>query len=208
MAKKISDKVLAERLRSKDQESVVKAFELQKIYNRILRRRSSKNADAFIKTATYPHFIRLVKFAKDVNIPDIEYYLRIMATSKRNPTTWTSDRSYRIFLEKMNSSVSAYNSISISARELQKLAEKLSMTVPELVEEMDIGEMLQMVRQRRLSPWLILQSPAFKMKVAQADEGMQQTTSKIIDPTYWTVIMSQNSDAIILARKVVESLGI
>jgi len=206
--KKISDKVLAERLRTKDNEEVIKAFEYQKIYSRVQRRRPTKDIDSFIRTATYPHFIRLLKFAKAVNIPDIEYYLRTMIRSKRSPTTWTTDKSYRIFLERMNSSTSALKSIGISATELQSMASKLSIPVSELVDFMTIEEVLQLVRQRRLSPWLILQSPSFKKKISTSDEGMQQTTTKIIDPTYWTIIMAQNTEAVLLARKVVKALGI
>lgn len=205
---KISDKVLAARLQEKDDETVIKAFELQKSYSRMQRRRQTRTMDDFIRTANYPHFIRLIKFSKDVNLPDVEYYLKLMLSAKRSPTTWTSDRSYRVFLEKMNASTSAFRSIDISAKELQSLARKLSMSVSGLVDAMTIGDMLQMVRQRRLSPWLILQSSAFSLMIAQADEGMQQTATKIIDPTYWTVIMSQNSDAVLLARKVVKALGI
>ena len=206
--KKISDKVIAQRIREKNNKETVAAFEAQQSYNRLKHRRGSKDVDNFLRTPTYPHFIRLIRFAKEVNLPDIEYYLKIMIASQRQPTTWCSDKSYRIFLQQMNSSIAATEAIRISAKELQDLSERLDLSVREMVELMEVPEILQLVRQRRLSPWIIFNSELLKKKFEDADEGMQKTASGIMDPNYWTVIMQQNGKAVLLAKKVNEALEI
>lgn len=206
--KKVSDKTIARRIREKNNQEVVAAWEAQKTYSKLMHRRSSKDVDSFIKTPTYPHFIKLIRFAKEVNLPDLSLYLKIMITSKRPATTWCHDKSYRIFLQQMNSSVSAIKSIEISARELQNLADKLDLPVRKMIELMQVTEILQLVRQRRLSPWLIFHSKTLKQKFAELDAGMQKTASGVMDPTYWTIVMQQNGKAVILAKKVNELLGI
>jgi len=77
-----------------------------------------------------------------------------------------------------------------------------------MIELMQVTEILQLVRQRRLSPWLIFHSKILKQKFAELDAGMQKTASGVMDPTYWTIIMQQNGKAVILAKKVNELLGI
>jgi len=108
----------------------------------------------------------------------------------------------------MNSSIAATEAIRISAKELQDLSERLDLSVREMVELMEVPEILQLVRQRRLSPWIIFNSELLKKKFEDADEGMQKTASGIMDPNYWTVIMQQNGKAVLLAKKVNETLEI
>ena len=206
--KKISDEVLAKRIREKNNEEVIAAFEAHRTYNRLLHRRGCKNVDNFLQAASYPHFIKLVRFAKEVHLPDIEYYLKLMIASRRPPTTWCSDKSYRVFLQQMNSSTSAMKAIETSAHELQKMANKLDMSVKETVQLMEVPEILQLVRQRRLSPWLIFHSSVLKQKFTNLDEGMQKTATKVMDPNYWTVVMQQNGKAVLLAQKVNKELEI
>jgi hypothetical protein len=206
--KKISDKVIAQRIREKNNQETIAAFEAQKAYHRLRHHRGCKNVDNFLRTPSYPHFIRLIRFSKEVNLPDIEYYLKLMIASKRQPTTWCSDKSYRVFLQQINSSMAATDAIKMSAKELQDLSEKLDLSVREMVELMEVPEILQLVRQRRLSPWLIFNSDLLKKKFEALDEGMQKTATGIMDPNYWTVIMQQNGKAVLLAKKVNETLEI
>lgn len=204
----VSDKTLAKRLREKNEADVLAAFELQKTYNRLVRRRGCKNPDTFIASVNYPYFIKLIRFARDVKMPDIELYLKVMIKNDVKPGGWTHDRSYRLFLQKMDSVDEAIHSISVSAKELQDLAEKLDIGTEELFRLMTISEILQMVRQRRLSPWLLMQSKAFKNKLISADANMQDVSAKLIDPTYWTITMNQNNRAVLLAKQVCKQLGI
>ena len=83
--KPVSDSTYAQRLRELNEVEVLAAFEAQKTYNRMMHRRGSKNLDSFVKTATYTHFIKLIRFAKEVNLPDIELYIKLMVSAKRNP---------------------------------------------------------------------------------------------------------------------------
>jgi hypothetical protein len=206
--RKISDKVIAKRIREKNNQETVAAFEAQEVYNRLRHRRGCKNVDNFLRAASYPHFIRLIRFAKEVNLPDLEYYLKLMIAARRQPTTWCSDKSYRIFLQQINSAMAASEAIKISAKELQDLAEKLDLSVREMMKLMEIPEVLQFVRQRRLSPWIIFNSALLREKFENLDEGMQKTATGIMDPNYWTVIMQQNGKAVLLAKKVNETLEI
>jgi len=206
--KPVSDSTYAQRLRESNEIEVLAAFEAQKSYNRMIHRRGSKDVDKFIKTATYTHFIKLIRFAKEVHLPDIELYIKLMVNSKRQPNTWCNDRSYRVFLQQMNTSTNATDAIRLSAQELQDIAEKLNVSVQEAVDLMTIQEMLQMVRQRRISPWIVLNSKAFIEKIFGADASDRDAVSKVIDPDYWTIVMAQNRKAIQFSKQVCSMLEI
>jgi hypothetical protein len=206
--KSVSDTTLAKRIRETTEREVLAAFEAQKVYNREMHRRGAKDPDTFIKTTSFTHFINLIRFAHEVHLPDIELYIKTMVAAKRSPNTWSSDRSYRVFLQKMNTSTNASDAIRISAKELQDLADALETTVTELVRDMAVSEMLQLIRQRRISPWLVLNCRSFKKKIMESDVSEQDLISRVIDPDYWTIIMAQNRRAIQLAKQVCEILEI
>lgn len=208
MARQISQKVLAKRIRETAREDVVAAFELQSTYSSILKRRGCKSEDSFLRSANFPHFVKLIRFARETHVPDLPLYLKIMVASERRPNTWTSDHSYRIFLETMNSKAASIQMIDISAKTIQTLAGKNEMTSPVYVFLMDVNEMLQLVRQRRLSPWVILNSDLFKRKIQAATPEEKEVIARLIDPDYWVVAMKSDGAALLLARKVSGALEI
>ncbi len=208
MTRQISKQVLAKRIRETAQEDVVAAFELQATYASIMKRRGCKSEDSFLRSASFPHFVKLCRFGREVHIPDLALYLKIMVAADRRPNTWISDRSYRIFLETMNSQTAATEMIEISAKTIQSLAEKNEMRVPAYVLLMGIGEMLQLMRQRRLSPWIILNSNLFKRKIQEATPEEKEIIAKLIDADYWTIAMRDNGSALSLARRASEALEI
>jgi len=208
MTRQISQRVLAKRIRETAKEDVVAAFELQSSYSSILKRRGCKSEDSFLRSANFPHFVKLSRFGREVHIPNLSLYLKIMVAANRRPNTWTNDHSYRIFLETMNSQTAANEMIEISAKTIQSLAEKNEMRVPVYVLLMGVGEMLQLIRQRRLSPWIVLNSDLFKRKIQESTPEEKEVIAKLIDADYWTVIMKDNGSALALARRASEALEI
>lgn len=208
MTRQISQKVLAKRIRETAKEDVVAAFELQSTYSSILKRRGCKSEDSFLRSAGFPHFVKLIRFARETHVPDLPLYLKIMVAAERRPNTWINDHSYRIFLETMNSQAASTEMIDISAKTIQALAEKNEMRVPVYVLLMDVGEMLQLIRQRRLSPWVVLNSDLFKRKIQGATPEEKEVIARLIDADYWVVTMKNDGTALFLARKVSEALEI
>lgn len=206
--KTVSDATYAQRLRESNEYEVLAAFEAQKYYNRMMHRRGSTDIDKFVKTATYTHFVKLIRFSKEVHLPDLELYIKLMVDSKRSPNTWCTDRSYRVFLQKMNTSTNATDAIRLSAKELQDFSEKAELPVKEIVSLMAMPDVLQMIRQRRISPWIILNSRLFAQKISESDASQRDALSKIVDPDYWTIVMAQNRKAIKFAKDVCSALEI
>ena len=202
MTRQISKQVLAKRIRETAREDVVAAFELQATYASILKRRGCKSEDSFLRSASFPHFVKLIRFGRETHVPDLVLYLKIMVAAERRPNTWINDHSYRLFLEIMNSQAAAPDMIEISAKTIQALAEKNEMGVPAYVLLMGVGEMLQLMRQRRLSPWIILNSDLFKRKIQESTPEEKEVIARLIDADYWTITMRDNGSALSLARRV------
>ena len=64
------------------------------------------------------------------------------------------------------------------------------------------------MRQRRLSPWIILNSNLFKRKIQEATPEEKEVIARLIDADYWVVTMKSDGTALFLARKVSEALEI
>ena len=181
--------VYAKRLREikKDEHTALSAFEIAKTYHQIRGYKQPADMASFAGTKNFPHYMRLAKMFKEVGVPDIELYLRAMIHFNKAHTTWTTNHSYKCFLEYMDDRIGAEEAVNESVGELQYYAAKLEMTIPDLINFMTLSEITTLVYQRKLSPWFVLNSKLIKSKVNKASEAEQTAFINAIDADDWQI---------------------
>jgi hypothetical protein len=164
---------------------------------------------SFLHSKFFNAFIRFAKFVKEVRIPDPELYIRFMIELDNPPVLFTSDQIYSAFLQHMDRKVSAAKNAQITTDTLFNIAEDAGVDVSKVFDIIDPNDLIQLLRQRRVSPWLLLHSDKFKKFYASnLTEDQRIVMKRLIRPEYWAVKLKEKPENVDLMKQMVGELGI
>ena len=126
-----------------------------------------------------------------------------------SPTIWTNDQVYAMYLEFLDRQCDPHQMAQITINTLFEVCEAAECDVSELFDVLTANEVIHLLRQRRLSPWVLLLSPRFVEfygKKVSSEERM--AIESIIRPSYWKTKFSKNPDTVKQMRKYVAELGL
>lgn len=164
---------------------------------------------SFLHSKYYGAFMRFSKFVKDVRIPDPELYIRLMNELNIPPAMWTSDLIYVRFIEHMDKRVPAIKNAKITIETLFNIAEDNGVDIAEVFDVIDPNDVIQLLRQRKLSPWFLLRSSKFKnMLKTRMSRDQLIVLETIIRPKVWAENLKNNGDGIKSIDAFVEALSL
>lgn len=163
---------------------------------------------SFLHSKFYQPFMRFAKFAKQVRIPDPDLYIAQMVNLDMQPMLWTNDQVYVAFLEYMDRKVPANKNAQITINTLFDFAAGLGCEIGDVFSHIDANEVIQLIRQRKLSPWILLQSDKFKQFYAKLSNDQKIVLGTIIRPNYWTEKLNNNLDTVEQMKKFVKELNL
>lgn len=164
---------------------------------------------AFLHSKFYGSFIRFAEFVQRSKIPDPDMYISLMVDIDMAPAMWTSDPVYALFIEHLDKKISPSKHAQITINTLFTIAENAQCDVSEVFNTLQPNDMIQLLRQRKLSPWLLLQSKKFKIflttKLTKEQRIILET---IVRPHIWQDKLKKNQQHVIAMRKYVQELNL
>jgi hypothetical protein len=167
------------------------------------------NPDGFKTSKYFTAFLKFVKFVKAAHIPDTQAYIDLMVKEKIEPIYWTRDVVYGKYLEYVTRKLPTEKLIEITVKTIFDIADAGEVTESEIFDVVTPNDVIQLLHQRRISPWILLNSKKF------ADFFMNKTTTEervilesIINPEYWTKRFKSYPKDLELAKKCVSALEI
>jgi len=152
-----------------------------KAYRRIVPKSS-----AFLHSKFYNSFMRFSHFTRKVHLPDAEMFIWLMRDKDISPTIWTNDQVYALYLEFMDRKAPPLKQAEITINTLFDLAHERECEVTDIFDHLEPNEVIQLLRQRRLSPWILLNSNKFKQFFVDCVSTEERIIMEsIIRPTYW-----------------------
>lgn len=149
-------------------------------------KKMAHNANAFLHSKFYNSFIKFAEFVKTVRMPEPDLFIALMTERDIAPTIWTSDQVYALYLEYMDKKISPQKHAEITINTLFDHAEKAEVGVESVFDTLTAHDVIQMLRERRLSPWILLNCPSFtrffKEKTTPEERIVMES---IIRPVYW-----------------------
>jgi len=153
-----------------------------KAYNKM-----AHNANAFLHSQYYNSFIRFAEFIKQVRMPDPNIFIALMKDRDISPTIWTNDQVYALYLEHMDKKIDPLKHAEITINTLFDAADLNDVEIEDVLDTLSPHDIIQMLRERRISPWILLNSPKFtkffKEKTSAEDRIIMES---IIRPAYWS----------------------
>jgi hypothetical protein len=167
------------------------------------------SAKAFLHSKFYSAFMRFAQFVKDVRIPDPEMYIKFMNDLDIPPVMFTADQVYTAFLEYMDKRVPAVKNAKITIDTLFGYAEDNHVDISDIFDYIDPNDVILLIRQRKLSPWLLLRSPKFtKMYQTRMTRDQRIILETIIRPNVWREKMKKHPEDVKKIENFVEALGL
>lgn len=88
------------------------------------------------------------------------------------------------------------------------IADHNNIDVSEIFNVLTVYEVLQLIRERRFSPWILLTSNKFKKFVQSCIPEEQSLFEDLIRPAYWKVKFGKDPTSVTLMKQLVQELNI
>jgi len=167
------------------------------------------DSNTFKKSKFFSSFYKFTKFSQQSHLPDIKLYINLMVTHKIDPINWTKDAAYRKYLDYITYKLSPHEQIKISVKTLLDEAIKLNIDVSKIFDVLMPSEVIQLLYQRRLSPWLLLHSKKFTdFYLTKASSEQQITMQALINPEMWGKRFKKSPQNIKIVKEYINELGL
>lgn len=166
-------------------------------------------AKSFLHSKFYNAFMRFAKFCKDVRMPDAEMYIHYMIKIDVPPSMFTNNEIYASFIQEMDKNIPALQNAKITINTLFNVAEDLGCGVNEVFDKIDPNDMIQLLIQRKVSPWFLLRSPKFSnMFSTRMTKTQKILLGTIIIPKIWAQKFKNNPDDVKKIETFVKALDL
>lgn len=170
---------------------------------------SVPSSAAFLKSRYYNSFVNFTAFVKKMKLPDVSLFIRVMKRKKIQPTLWTTDDAYLMYLEYIDYNATSAKQAGITTDTLFDLAKTKNTDISNIFSSVTPNEIIQLLRQRKLSPWILLNSPKFKKFYVENTT----TEEKIILETiirfgFWSEKFKKDTKSVELMKKITSELNL
>lgn len=172
-------------------------------------KRAAPSIETFLSSRYYISFIKFAKFVQSVKLPDVKTFIWLMKEKDLSPTIWTSNQVYVNYIEYLDRKATPLQQVNITVNTLLELAEKYNTNTGNLFNVIHPNEVINLVRERRLSPWVLLCSGQFKQFYEKRTNPEQRIIlTSLIRAGYWPEKFKKYPEEIEKIKKIVKELEI
>lgn len=148
-------------------------------------KRAIPEQSTFMNSKFYESFVRFAKFNKALQLPSTDLYVQVMMQKAIPPNLWTDDRAYAIYLEHMEYHIDPKLSIIMTSESLAKLSKEYECDISDVFKRVNKNDIIQLIRERKLSPWILLKSPRFAEFLDDCSTEQMSILENLIDSSFW-----------------------
>lgn len=198
-----------EMLRSREIQTMQgqQAYQLYKLWLE-KQRRKAPGIEVFITSTFYTSFYKFAGHARTLGINDPELFVAIMVTREISPALWVRDECYQEYVEHLDKKSDPYRQAENTLNEMIKLSEKLDCPIGQVFDKLKHGELMAMLNQHKLSPWVLFCSTKFKHRLTTFDADERALVMKTIGVSYWAHALEQKPEIVRDLRVLVSEVGL
>ncbi len=156
------------------------------------KNRVPPTSPAFLASKYFKTFVKFVKFTKQIKLPMPEKFIWWSIIKDYPPNMWLDDEVYTQYLDFLDTTYDPLDQVSNSINTLLDYADNKQIDVSDIFEAINPNELIQLIRIRQVSPWLLLFSKKFKsMWTTRMSNEQQIIMETIIRPEYWGERLNQ-----------------
>lgn len=149
------------------------------------KKKTAPSVETFLISKYYKSFIRFADFVKKLKITEPELFIRMMNEKNILPAHWTMDEMYAYYLEYLDRRLSPKRQAGITIRTIEKIADAAECDPGEIFAVLTAGDVIQLIRERKFSPWVLLRSRKFLTMVELMTTEEQHILEGLVRAEYW-----------------------
>jgi hypothetical protein len=164
--------------------------------------------ETFSISRYYNSFLKFLDRSRKLKFPSNIQFIRLMVGKQLSPMLWCRDECYSMYLEWIDRTLDPIDQAAITVETLYKIAEAGNIEVIKVFTIINHREVMQLIRQRQLSPWLLLCSSQFKTFLIALNESERDELLNLIGYSYWATKFENNQNIVNDMKIIAKELGI
>lgn len=174
----------------------------------IEQKRLPPSSEAFLGSKLFRTFINFANFVKKIQLPYPDKFIWYMVQKKYQPVIWINDEIYTEYLNWIDYTISPLDQAKSSVKTILKYVDKQDIELDQFFSHINPNELIQLIRERKLSPWLLLFSAKFAECFGGLSREQQLIMETLIKPDFWKDHKIKYKDDIVIIRTYIKELGI
>ncbi len=183
------------------------AWEYYQVWQQ-LHHRACQTPEAFMYSKIFTSCLKFVKFAKAVQLPFPIKFIKQMKLKKIQPNMWTHDQLYSEYMSYIDRDVSPIDWAKLSVNTLFEYAEEREVDISDVFSIIHPNEIIQLIRVRKLSAWLLLFSTKYVDIHCELSEEQQIIIEQMLKPSDWTNNLPNYRQDVLNIKKIIQELGL
>lgn len=156
----------------------------------------------------YRSFINFAEMVINANIAKPERYMELMIAGDINPTLWCRNSAYAIYLDYFDKIADPLDHVQESINYLLDICEKENTALPSVFKHLGSQRIISLIRQRRLTPWLLFCSETFKGVLRSLDKSELGAFEIVVNSGYWAKRFDEEQETLNNIKTIAKELGL
>jgi hypothetical protein len=170
--------------------------------------RRAPTIQVFSTSKYYATFITITKHFQKVQLADVDIFIRLMRTKDIAPNLWTKDAAYSLYLAHLDRTADPMDMAQITIDELWDLSEERGCEITGVFGVMEIHECMELIRKRKLTPWILLRCSTFGNLMRRASQEERKLLEELIRPAYWKYRFDKSPETVTQMTRIVQAMGL
>lgn len=173
------------------------------------QRKKPPAVEGFTSSTFYTSFLKFAHYCREHAIgPNTDIYMDLMIKQGISPALWVRPECYAQFIEHIDRKSDPYKLGEQTISVLLELADRLKVAPNKIFEELKFGEVLELLNQRRISPWFLFCSAGFKAWTQKLDPTERDLMYKQIGIGYWADALERKPEVVKDMKLLALELGL
>lgn len=173
------------------------------------QRKKAPAVEGFMSSTFYTSFLKFAHYCRDHAITThTDVYIDLMTKQGISPALWTRPECYAQYIEHLDKRADPYTLGEQTISTLLELADRLRVEPSKIFDELKYGEVLQLLEQRRLSPWFLFCSGKFKEWTSKLDQSERDRMYKQIGVGYWADALERRPEVVKDMKVLAQGVGL
>lgn len=146
-----------------------------------LQRRSVPSPQTFSTSKQWNYFLRFAEWSEKTAIPNTNQFIKLMVETGTQPVLWCRSQTYALYLQWYDNAYPPEQQFIETFDRLQSMAIDHRCSPAELYQVLGPFEIANLVRRRKLSPWLLVVSPRFLKYASSLSQQERDVLNTAID---------------------------
>lgn len=173
-----------------------------------VRKFGAQSAAAFMASKFYKAFINFAELVKKANIPNPTQYIKVMVENDMPPNMWCRDTSYALYLNWIDKASDPILQVAQSIEYLISVCEDEQVRLENIFQHLGTQRILQLIRQRRLSPWFLFASERFTSMLRALTPDERAVFSGVINAAVWSDKFQNEPHKVREINKIVKGMNL